>query len=71
MNLRVCSTYMSDWLEEMAEYIKKREGSFVPFVELSEEIGLGVMEAEMLFERAQEVQNAIGALREKADHANT
>ena len=62
---------MSDWLERMAEYIEKKEGTPLPFVELSEEIGLGVMEAEKLFERAQEVRSAIATLVEKMDHANT
>lgn len=62
---------MSDWLERMAEYIEKKEGTPAPFVVLSEEIGLGVMEAEKLFKRAQEVQSAIATLVEKMDHAST
>lgn len=62
---------MSDWLERMAEYIEKKEGTPAPLLELSEEIGLGVVEAEKLFERAQEVQSRIAMLVEKMDHANT
>jgi hypothetical protein len=63
--------YMSDWLEAVAEYIEKREKTPPPLIDLSEEIGLGVLEAEKLFERAQEVQSTIATLAEKMDHANT
>lgn len=62
---------MSEWLEAIANYIEKKEGAPAPLVELSEEIGLGILETERLFQRAQEVQSAITACIEKMDHANT
>ncbi|MBU6382772.1 MAG: hypothetical protein KGR16_00435 [Verrucomicrobia bacterium] len=62
---------MREWVDEISDYMQQRESVPEPLIELSEEYHQAVLETEIFFEAADELQSAITSIVGKIEHANS
>ncbi len=62
---------MREWIDELSDYMEKREKIASPLIQLSEDVHQAVLETDVLLQASNELQSAYTSLIGKSDHVNS